>query len=222
MPDENSKKSFITLRKRMVEEQLRARDIADGRVLEAMGTIPRELFVQAEQKDDAYSDGPLPIGYEQTISQPYVVASMTQALALGSASRVLEIGTGSGYQTAVLCQTCAHVYTIEIVPELHKQASSLLQKLGFDNVSVRLGDGSVGWPEEAPFDGILVAAATPKVPSALLDQLGFWGRLVIPICLSGNHQELRLCHRLPHGIESRTLYDVRFVLMRGNVDSSEP
>lgn len=222
MKEEPLTRSFDALRKRMVEEQLGRRDISDARVLEAMGTIPRELFVPPGQQSEAYTDGPLSIGYEQTISQPYIVASMTQALKIGPASRVLEIGTGSGYQTAVLCHICAHVYSVEIVPELHKQATTLLKKLGLGNVTARLGDGSAGWPEEAPFDGILVAAATPKVPPALLEQLGLAGRLIIPICRSGDHQELKLFQRLPHGIETRTLYDVRFVPLRGDAESANP
>lgn len=203
----------------MVTEQLVRRDIRDDRVLEAMAKVPRHLFVPSGQIAEAYSDGPVSIGHGQTISQPYIVASMTQALALGPESRVLEIGTGSGYQTAILAELAREVFSVEIVPDLLGSAERLLSQLGYRNVRTRLGDGAMGWPESAPFDGIIVTAATPIVPDALLTQLGLSGRMTIPIILSESHQELRLITRTRTGAHEESMYDVRFVLMRGAVES---
>jgi protein-L-isoaspartate(D-aspartate) O-methyltransferase len=216
LPDD----SVLTERRlRMVAEQLARRDIRDDRVLEAMGKVARHLFVPGDQIAEAYSDGPLSIGYGQTISQPYVVASMTQALALGPGSRVLEIGTGSGYQTAILAEIVREVLSVEIVPELLRMAEGLLSRLGYCNIRTQLGDGVLGWPEIAPFDGILVTAAAPVVPDTLLAQLGPGGRMVIPIILSETRQELRLITRAETGVIEEAMYDVRFVLMRGAVQS---
>ena len=164
----------------MVEEQLRGRGISDPRVLEAMGKIPRHLFVLEDYRDSAYEDRPLPIGEGQTISQPYMVAIMTQSLELEGRERVLEIGTGSGYQTAILSELALKVFTIERIPTLTERARKALGNLGYSNISYLSGDGSRGWPEEAPFDGIIVTAGSPDVPLTLKSQLAEGGRLVIP------------------------------------------
>jgi protein-L-isoaspartate(D-aspartate) O-methyltransferase len=220
MPEDSFDIQFAVHRMRMVEEQLKSRDICDPVVLTAMSTVCRHLFVPADELEHAYADGPMEIGFSQTISQPYIVASMTQALALGPNSRILEIGTGSGYQSAILAEIASAVYTIELIPDLHLQACELLAKLGYKNIAARVGDGFDGWPEEAPFDGILVAASPPRVPPALLEQLTPGGRLVIPISLSTSQQELRVYHRTPLGIDFESLYDVRFVPMRGAIELS--
>jgi protein-L-isoaspartate(D-aspartate) O-methyltransferase len=172
---------FEAARRRMVDEQLAARDIRDQRVLEVMRRVPRHEFVPEDYRDRAYIDAPLPIGEGQTISQPYIVAFMTQALDVQPEHRVLEIGTGSGYQTAVLASLAKTVYTIEIVPSLAERARLTLDRLGFRNVHVRTGDGYLGWPEEAPFDRVMVTAAPPAVPKALVDQLKVGGLMAIPV-----------------------------------------
>ncbi len=169
------------LRQNMVENQIKARGIKDERILEAFYKIPRHLFVGPEQRPLAYEDHPLPIEHEQTISQPFIVALMTEALRLKGNEKVLELGTGSGYQTAILAELAGHVYTIERFEKLSRSASTLLGELGYYNITYRTGDGTRGWPEEAPFDGILAAAASEKIPPALLEQLGNGGRLVIPV-----------------------------------------
>ncbi len=170
-----------TQRARMVEFQLRERDITDPRVLEAMGRVPRHLFVPPDSAPLAYSDMPLPIGQRQTISQPYIVALMTQCLELKGDEDVLEVGTGSGYQAAVLAGLARQVYSLERLPELAERARDILQHLGLANVEVRLGDGSGGWPEHAPYRAIVVTAAAPRPPQPLLDQLAEDGWLVIPV-----------------------------------------
>ena len=207
-----------TRRLRMVDEQLTSRDIRDPLVIAAMTKVPRHLFVPDNSLPEAYSDGPLLIGHGQTISQPYIVASMTQALALSPESRVLEIGTGSGYQTAVLAEIFREVYTIEIIPELCRDSERRLAVLGYSNVQIRLGDGGFGWPEAAPFDGILVTAAAPCVPVSLSAQLAVGGRMVIPFIICTGHQELRVITRSHSGLDEQAMYDVRFVLMKGIVD----
>lgn len=164
----------------MVEEQLRRRGISDSRVLEAMGKVPRHLFVLDDYRDSAYEDRPLPIGEGQTISQPYMVAIMTQSLELQGREKVLEVGTGSGYQTAILSELAQKVFTIERIPALTARARKVLGELGYSNISFLSGDGSRGWPEEAPFDGIIVTAGSPDVPPTLKSQLAEEGRLVIP------------------------------------------
>jgi protein-L-isoaspartate(D-aspartate) O-methyltransferase len=197
----------------MVVEQLACRDVDDPRVLEAMRRVPRHLFVDAGLRARAYDDGPLPIGAEQTISQPYVVASMTQALGLRGEERVLEVGTGCGYQTAVLAELAREVHSIEIVPELAARARVRLARLGYAGVRLRSGDGRLGWPEAAPFEAILVAAAPARIPRALLDQLAPGGRLVIPV--GGADQDLVLVERTSAGFAQRTLFPVRFVPLTG-------
>ncbi|HEX6306262.1 MAG TPA: protein-L-isoaspartate(D-aspartate) O-methyltransferase [Anaerolineales bacterium] len=168
-------------RERMVREQLVSRDIRDERVLEAMRQVPRHLFVTPENRHLAYADGPLPIGSGQTISQPYIVALMSQLLKLEGDETVLEIGTGSGYQSAVLSHLAADVHTIELHESLAKKAQASLEELGLTNVHVHIGDGSKGWPEAAPYEGIIVTAAAPQVPRPLFDQLDEGGRLVVPV-----------------------------------------
>lgn len=180
----------------MVEEQLRGRDITDERVLAAMGRVPRHLFVPSAQRWSAYDDGPLPIGHGQTISQPYMVACMTERLRLTPTSKVLEVGTGSGYQAAVLAELVADVWTIERHPELARNAEELLLQLGYTNVRVIVGDGSLGFAADAPYDAILVTAAAPRVPEALLAQLAPGGRMIIPI-RAGFADDLKLIERLP-------------------------
>lgn len=165
----------------MVAEQLKARGISDPNVLAAMGTVPRELFVPEEYRGSTYKDGPLPIGDGQTISQPYMVALMTQCLALTGTERVLEIGTGSGYQMAVLLEITPRVYSIERLPGLAQRARENLTLLGQDTLHIRVGDGTCGWPDEAPFDGIIVTAGAQEIPAALREQLADGGRLVIPV-----------------------------------------
>ena len=173
--------NFAAQRQRMVEQQLKPRGIKDERVLAAMAKVLREEFVPMDARSDAYEDGPLPIGYDQTISQPYIVAFMTEQLRLKPSDHVLEIGSGSGYQAAILAELVAGVYTIEIVEPLAKSAEATLQRLGYRNVHVKMGDGYKGWPEEAPFDAIIVTCAPEKVPQPLVDQLKDGGRMVIPV-----------------------------------------
>ena len=168
-------------RARMVQEQIAARGVRDPRVLAAMAAVPRHLFVPPEQRRWAYADGPLPIGHGQTISQPYIVARMSELLGLQGDEKVLEVGTGSGYQAAVLGHLAREVHTVERVPELAEQAAARLAALGLDNVQVHLADGTLGWPPAAPYDAILVAAAAPEAPPSLLNQLALGGRLVIPV-----------------------------------------
>lgn len=199
------------LRKRMVDEQLRGRNIRNSRVLDAILKVPRHLFVPEPQRPSAYIDSPLPIGYDQTISQPYIVAFMTEALEVQPEHRVLEIGTGSGYQAAVLSLLAREVYTIEIVPALAERASETLSALGYRNVKVRTGNGYFGWPEHAPYDRIVVTAAPEEVPAALVSQLQTGGLMAIPV---GNFfQELRILRRTTAGTETVRTMPVRFVPM---------
>jgi protein-L-isoaspartate(D-aspartate) O-methyltransferase len=203
------------LRERMVKEQIEARGIRDPRVLAALRSVPRHLFVPGAPPEETYGDTPVPIGSHQTISQPFVVAAMTEALALRGGEKVLEVGTGSGYQAAVLAEMGARVYSIEILPPLAQEARSRLARLGYRGVSVRTGDGDYGWPEAAPFDGIIVTAAAPRVPTALEEQLRDGGRLVIPV--GEAFQELVLVTRHGQTYTERRLFPVRFVPMTGNV-----
>ena len=200
---------FAQQRERMVAEQLAGRDIRDPRVLDAMRKVPRHQFVPASMRDRAYQDSPLPIGRDQTISQPYIVAYMTQALELRPTHKVLEIGTGSGYQAAVLGELAAHVYTIEIVGELATRATKALADAGYQNVQVRHGDGYAGWPEHAPFDAIMVTAAPDHVPEPLIRQLAAGGRMIIPV--GTQFQELRLIQKTEKGLVERSTIPVRFV-----------
>ncbi len=203
-------------RRRMVEQQLSARDITDRRVLDAMRQIPRHLFVPKNMRARAYVDGPLPIGHNQTISQPYIVALMTQLARPHPSAVALDVGTGSGYQAAVLSQLCEQVYSIEIVPPLAQSAQQRLQELGFRNVHVRLGDGYRGWPEKGPFDLIIVAAAPERVPQPLIDQLKPGGRLVMPV--GKREQYLVLIEKqLDGSVGQRRVAPVAFVPMTGEV-----
>ncbi len=200
-------------RERMVREQIMARGVRDPRVLEALRAVPRHLFVTKEMQSLAYTDEPLPIGYGQTISQPYIVAFMSEALELKPQDRVLEIGTGSGYQAAVLAHLAHEVYSIEIIEALAKEAAQRLRQLGYANLHLRTGDGYRGWPEAAPFDAIIVTAAPEHVPPALVEQLRQGGRLVLP--LGGAEQALIRIRRTRQGIRKETLLPVRFVPMIG-------
>ena len=201
-------------REQMVAFQLQARDIVDPVVLEVMGRVPRHLYVPEAMRASAYEDRPLPIGEGQTISQPYIVAYMTQALDLEPGDRVLEIGTGSGYQAAVLAEIVQEVYTIEIVPVLARKAGALLSRLGYENVHVRTGNGYFGWPQEAPFDAIIVTAAPGHVPQALVDQLADGAVLVLPV--GEENQELVRIRSGTAGEQTvERLLPVRFVPMTG-------
>ncbi len=203
---------YAGARLRMVAEQIESRGITDARILAAMRTIPRHLFVADENRDQAYEDYPLSIGHEQTISQPYIVAYMTAAIGPRSSDRVLEIGTGSGYQTAVLAGLVREVLSVEIRPGLAERAQRVLGALGCGNVRVRLGDGNLGWPEEAPFDAILVTAAPESVPTALLKQLAPGGRMVIPLGAAGwDAQRLVRLTRMADDVRTEVLLPVRFV-----------
>jgi protein-L-isoaspartate(D-aspartate) O-methyltransferase len=207
---------FADLRREMVEEQIRRRQVRAPNVLRAMEEVPRHRFVPEHQRGSAYVDSPLPIGDGQTISQPYVVALMTELLELDADSKVLEIGTGSGYQAAVLSRIAKEVYSIEIRESLGEAARNLLAELGYDNVRVRIGDGYQGWPEAAPFDGIIVTAAPERIPQPLVDQLRIGGKMVIPV---GRFlQELLVITRTEDGIQTREVAGVRFVPMIGEVE----
>jgi len=211
---------FAAQRQRMVERQLKARDIKDERVLAAMGKVPREAFVPPESRDASYEDGPLPIGYDQTISQPYIVAFMTEQLRLKRSDRVLEIGTGSGYQAAILAELVSEIYSVEIVKPLARAAEATLQRLGYKNVHVKIGDGYKGWPEAAPFDAIIVTCAPDKVPQPLTDQLKDGGRMVIPV---GERfaQELYLLEKKNGQLKESVTLPVRFVPMAGEAQKAK-
>lgn len=203
--------AFARARQQMVERQLKARDITDARVLWALGRIPRHRFIRPALAGEAYADRPLPIDEGQTISQPYIVALMTQLLELRGPERVLEVGTGSGYQAAVLAELVKQVYTIEILPGLAAGARARLKALGYTNVEVRAGDGYQGWPDQAPFDAIIVTAGATHIPQALIAQLKEGGRLVIPVDVASGYQEL-LQGRKAHGrLVTRSVAPVRFV-----------
>lgn len=208
---------WSTKRERMVRQQLTSgdRNIRSQRVLDAMGKVPRHQFVPASQQTFAYDDRPLPIGHGQTISQPYVVAFMTEALDPQPGDRVLEIGTGSGYQAAILAELVKEVWTIEIVEPLGKTAEAALKAEGYDNVHVRIGDGYAGLPDEAPFDSIIVTCAPDHVPPALIGQLKDGGRMMIPVGPEGGVQELVLLRKRGDEIERESVLPVRFVPMTG-------
>lgn len=199
----------------MVRFQLAARGIRDPGVLDAMRRVPRHLFVPPSQRRLAYTDGPLPIGEGQTISQPYIVALMTELARPGPDDRVLEVGTGSGYQAAVLAELVEHVYTVELEESLARSAEKVLRELNFDNVTVRAGDGYTGWPEHAPFDIIMVTAAPDHVPAPLIEQLAPGGRMVVPVGPTGAVQELRLIEKRADGsLETTDVSGVMFVPLR--------
>jgi protein-L-isoaspartate(D-aspartate) O-methyltransferase len=213
-PVSASADEYRQARERFVHEEIEGRGIRDARVLAAMRKVPRHLFVPPDQQKYAYVDSPLFIGYSQTITEPYLVAFMTEALELKPHDRVLEIGTGSGYQAAVLAELVQEVYTIEIVEPLAKSAEERLRRLGYSNVHVRAGDGYLGWPEVAPFDAIILTAAPPeRVPPPLVEQLREGGRLVAPV--GGSEQDLIRVHRTAKGTTEEVLLPVRFVPMTG-------
>jgi len=207
-------------RDRMVDEQIVARGLGNLQVVAAMRKVPRHMFVPLEMAPYAYADRPLPIGFDQTISQPAIVAQMTALAAVRRGDRVLEIGTGSGYQAAVLMTLGVEVYTIEIVEPLAKRAAADLARLGYGAVKTRVGDGYQGWPEAAPFDAILVTAAPPKIPAPLKQQLKIGGRLVIPV--GDAYQELLLITRTKRGFAERRVQPVRFVPMTGRAQKQAP
>ncbi len=200
-------------RRRMVEEQILARGIESGRVLQAMRNVPRHRFLPAHLAHLAYRDRPLPIGHDQTISQPFIVAYMTDAAGISPKEKVLEIGTGSGYQAAILGELAKDVYTIEIIAELGERAHSTLAEMGYQNVHVRIGNGYEGWAEHAPYDVIIVTAAPEEVPQALIDQLAVDGRMVIPV--GARNQEMMVIRKTRQGIVKRKTIPVRFVPMTG-------
>jgi protein-L-isoaspartate(D-aspartate) O-methyltransferase len=207
-PDQRDEE-FARQRREMVDTQLRQRGIRDARVLEALGRVPRHRFVREQDLAIAYGDHPLPIGLGQTISQPYIVAFMTEALAIAPEHKVLEVGTGSGYQAAVLGELAREVYTIEIHPELAARAEQVIAALGYKNVHVRAGDGYNGWPEHAPFDSVIVTAAPDHVPQPLIDQVKVGGRLVVPV--GTGVQQLLVYTRTEQGLREESRLPVRFV-----------
>ena len=211
---------FASARDRMLMRHLRGRDIVDPRVLKVMADVPREEFVSNSYLSQAYADGPLPIGLGQTISQPYIVALMTQELRLDGTCEVLEIGTGSGYQTAVLCKLAKRVYTIERHGELSESAQAVLGRLGIDNVEFYVGDGSRGWPDPKRFERIMITAAVPTIPQPLFDQLVEAGTLVAPVG-PGGVQRLIACERKSEKIIERFICDVRFVRLFGEYGFEE-
>ncbi len=199
----------------MVADQIAWRGLRDPRLLAAMQAVPRHWFVRDEDISWAYADGPLPIGYGQTISQPYIVALMTDLLHLQRDEKVLEVGTGSGYQAAIVAQMAGEVHTVEIIPQLTEQAGRVISELGYDNVFIHAGDGSLGWQADAPYDGILVAAAAPDVPQPLLNQLAEGGRLVLPVGREYGFQRLETWRRVGATFEHEAGIAVAFVPLRG-------
>lgn len=211
---EETQDLYRVARERMVETQIKARGIKDERVLQTMKKVPRHLFVDPALRDQAYGDFPLPIGEGQTISQPYIVALMTEALELKGQERVLEIGTGSGYQTAILAELVLWVYTIERYASLQERAKKILFELGYRNISFKVGDGTLGWPEASPFDAIIVTACAPQIPPPLVDQLAEGGRIVIPV---GDEFSQMLVKGIKRGgkLHLKNLEPVRFVKLIG-------
>ncbi len=206
--------NFVTVRERMVQEQLRPRGISDERVLQAMSEVPRHLFVEDAMRAQAYGDHPLPIGGDQTISQPLVVAAMTQALQLTGTEQVLEIGTGSGYQASVLSRLCEKVYTVERINSLLAGARKIFDSLHYYNILSRLDDGTMGWQEYAPYDAIIVTAGGPEIPQPLVDQLADNGRMVIPVG-ERDVQELHFVRKIAGEVEIEKMESVRFVSLIG-------
>jgi protein-L-isoaspartate(D-aspartate) O-methyltransferase len=211
---ERTRDAYDTARARMVEDQLVQRGVTDERVLATMRRVPRHLFVEEPLRDRAHGDHPLPIGEEQTISQPYIVGLMTQLLELRGQEKVLEVGTGSGYQTAVLAELARRVCSIERLPRLAERARALLEQLGHDNVWVRVGSGTLGWPDEAPFDRILVTAGGPSIPPPLFQQLGEGGRMVVPVGDVAN-QTLTVVEKVRGEMKTRLCGDCKFVKLVG-------
>jgi len=209
---------YAAARRRMVTDDLRARDITDPKVLRAMGKVERHLFVEEGLRNRAYADYPLPIGEGQTISQPYIVALMTQWISLKSGEKILEVGTGSGYQAAILAELGAKVFTIEIRPALARKASGLLKSLKYTQVSVKAGDGYFGWKENAPFDAIIITCAANHIPSPLVEQLKEGGRLIIPLGATTFHQTLTLITKVKDNLKVREITGVRFVPMTGEAE----
>lgn len=207
----NREQLWQKLRRQMVDEHLMKRGISDARVLQAFLDVPRHLFVPEERIDESYDDKPLPIGWDQTISQPFIVAYMVGLLSLKQSERVLEIGTGSGYETAILAKIISEVYSIEIVPELSDRADKIMENMGLDNVRLRVGNGYEGWPEAAPFDAIIVSAAPKKIPHDLIHQLRIGGRMIIPV--GGMMQRLILITRGEKKLHISRKIPVRFVPM---------
>jgi protein-L-isoaspartate(D-aspartate) O-methyltransferase len=212
--------AFSQRRLTMVSEQIERRGVTDGRVLDAMRSVPRHLFVPEGLRAEAYNDAPQPIGEGQTISQPYVVALMTSLLDLAGSEKVLEIGTGSGYQAAILAKIARRVYTIEILEPLAERARRSFAELGLKNITTRVGDGYQGWPEEAPFDAIIVTAAPERVPQPLIDQLKVGGKMVIPV--GRTFQDLMVLTKTPEGVMKQTILPVRFVPMTGRAQEEPP
>ncbi len=212
---------FYSLRKSMIENQIVRRNVLDPEVIRAMEKIPRDLFVPEPQRAEAYEDRPLPIGYGQTISQPYIVALMTEALRIKKGEKVLEIGAGSGYQAAVLAEIGAETYTVEIVPELAKFARENLKKTGYGSVQVKAGDGYQGWKEFAPFDAVIVTCAPEKVPQPLIEQLKEGGRMIVPVGPENQVQELVLLKKVKGELLRQSIAPVRFVPMTGEVQKSK-
>ena len=205
---------YQLLRHAMIENQIIDRGVSDERVIKAMNDVPRHLFVKESLRDLAYADGPLPIGYNQTISQPYIVAYMTEILQPDTHHIVLEVGTGSGYQAAILSKLVNHVYSIEIIPELGKEAANRLDKLGYDNVTVKIGDGYNGWEEHAPFDRIIVTAAPEQIPKKLVDQLKSGGLMILPVGKTSFGQDMRIVKKDRTGqVTTQETIPVRFVPM---------
>ena len=204
---------FINKRKDMVNNQIIARNIKDKNLIEAMLNVPRHIFVDEKFMECAYDDTPLPIGYDQTISQPYIVALMTELLKLKEGDRVLEIGTGSGYQAAILCEMGCEVYTVEIIESLGKKAKKVLDSIGYDKINCKIGDGYDGWREYAPFDKIIVTAAPRKIPQPLIDQLAVGGKMVLPV--KNDHQELKLFRKTEEKLLIKNIAPVLFVPMTG-------
>ena len=214
--DDNSQ--YYKKRWEMVETQLIPRGIKDPNVIKAMLKIPRHEFIPEDLREHAYSDNPVPIGMDQTISQPYIVALMTELLSLKNEEKVLEVGTGSGYQAAILAEIGCEVYTIEIIESLTLNSQRVLQRLGYSNIHFKTGDGYRGWPEMAPFDAIIVTAAPGHTPQPLIDQLKMEGRMVIPV--GDLYQDLLLIHKTPKGINKKNVTPVRFVPMTGEAQQS--
>jgi protein-L-isoaspartate(D-aspartate) O-methyltransferase len=212
-----TQEDLVQQREKMVETQLENRDIQSERVLEAMKKVPRHLFMPASVRQYAYIDSPVPIGKGQTISQPYIVGLMTQTVDPKPGDRALEVGTGSGYQAAVLGELVQEVFSIEIIPDLAERAEKVLAESGYDNVEVRQGDGYQGWPAKAPFDIILITAAPEEIPQPLIDQLAEGGRLVVPVGPQGEIQTLTLVTREKGEVKKSYITDVRFVPMTGEV-----